>query len=72
MDIVHVSNKRVPAESRDQPGEHKASTGMGVNNVWLKVAEIPSKDKDGFYERQRTTSLIERKWVILSRCNSAS
>ena len=61
MDIVDVSNKRVPAESRDQPGEHKACTRMGVNNVWLKLAEIPTKDNDGFYERQRTTRLIERE-----------
>jgi hypothetical protein len=61
VDIVDVSNKRVPAESRDQPGEHKTSTRMRVNNVWLKVAEIPAKDNDGFYERQRTTRLIERE-----------
>jgi hypothetical protein len=32
---------------------------MGVNDVWLKVAEIPAKDDDGFYEWQRTTRLIE-------------
>jgi hypothetical protein len=34
---------------------------MGVNNVWLKVAQIPAKDEDGFHELPRTTCLVERE-----------
>jgi hypothetical protein len=48
---------------------------MGVNNVWLKVAEIVAKGNEGSYELQRTTCLIEKempdfepmqKWFIPS------
>jgi hypothetical protein len=32
---------------------------MGVNNIRLKVAEIPSEESDGFQKLQRAPCLIE-------------
>jgi hypothetical protein len=65
VDVLDVSDKGMACESRDEPGEQKASRRMNVNNVWLKVAEITAKSNDSFHELQRTTCLVKREMLDL-------
>jgi hypothetical protein len=63
VDVLDMSDEGMPCESRDEPGEQQASNQINVNDVWLKVADVPAKSKDSLYQLYRSLCLIEREML---------
>jgi hypothetical protein len=59
VDVLDVSDEGMSCESRDEPAEQYASKQINVNDVWLKVADVPVKSKDSPHELHRSMCLVE-------------